>query len=302
MKIAVREGRGLFIAACLAGAGLVGCGPEAEALSDEGSAGGSGAVQQALTEGAALTTHDASCLKLQDQNTWSAYASYMTPVGAALGVDDVLLDLNRAGPVLGSLNHPPAVGYKGGFRWNDGDMSTTDWVPQGMTAGVSGSANVGHRRLALRGHHGSGKGRAHLRGGHLGHVPERGELPARAAGAPHQLRQLHHRRRARRRSRLGRQLPLYGGHRRWHPRVRPHADPCGGHQHHVRDGNREGGLGVVRLRVQVRAAAGERVRGAHGHREPVPPEVLFPGQGHARHHAGGALGRVLQQHWHRVPL
>ena len=34
------------------------------------------------------------------------------------------------------------MGYKGGFRWNDGDMSTPDWVPQGLTAGVSGTTNV----------------------------------------------------------------------------------------------------------------------------------------------------------------
>lgn len=74
MKIPFLEGRSLFVAVCMAGAGLTGCGPEAEALPEEGS----GAVQQALTEGAALTTHDASCLKLQDQNTWSSYASYMT--------------------------------------------------------------------------------------------------------------------------------------------------------------------------------------------------------------------------------
>jgi hypothetical protein len=86
--------------------------------------------------------HDASCLRLQDQNTWSTYASYMTPVGPAIGLPGVLADLNRAGPVLTGLGHPPAVGYKGGFRWNDGDMSTPDWVPQALTAGTSGSTNV----------------------------------------------------------------------------------------------------------------------------------------------------------------
>jgi hypothetical protein len=44
--------------------------------------------------------------------------------------------------VLTANTDPPAVGYKGGFRWNDGDMATTEWVPQGLTAGVSGSTNV----------------------------------------------------------------------------------------------------------------------------------------------------------------
>jgi len=131
--------RGLFIATCLAGAGLAGCGPASE---QELAFEATGTSQQALTEGAPLTTHDASCLTLQDQNTWSTYASYMTPVGSALGLSSILQDLNRAGPMLTASTHPPAVGYKGGFRWNDGDMATTDWVPQGLTAGVSGSTNV----------------------------------------------------------------------------------------------------------------------------------------------------------------
>ncbi|WP_309893761.1 hypothetical protein [Archangium sp.] len=134
-----QEARGLFIATWLAGVGLAGCGPASEpAREDEAPSPG----QRALTEGAPLTTHDASCLQLQDQNTWSTYASYMTGVGPALGLSAVLQDLNRVGPVLSGLGHPPAVGYKGGFRWNDGDMSTPDWVPQALTAGVSGSSNV----------------------------------------------------------------------------------------------------------------------------------------------------------------
>jgi hypothetical protein len=138
MKTSRHEGRTLFAVLCLAGAGLTGCGSGTEPASEDAAH----VAQQALTEGAPLTVHDASCLKLQDQNTWSTSAASMTPVGPALGLAAVLLDLNRAGPVLGALNHPPAVGYKGGFRWNDGDMATADWVPQGMTAGVSGSANV----------------------------------------------------------------------------------------------------------------------------------------------------------------
>jgi hypothetical protein len=119
---------------------LAGCGPVEEALEWEGEPLSSQA--QALTEGAPLSVHDASCLQLVDQNTWSTYASYMTGVPNPRGLSDVLLDLNRAGPTLTSLTHPPAVGYKDGFRWNDGDMSTSDWMPQGMTAGVSGSKNV----------------------------------------------------------------------------------------------------------------------------------------------------------------
>ncbi|PTL80900.1 hypothetical protein [Vitiosangium sp. GDMCC 1.1324] len=137
--IGFKQTRGLFIATCIAGAGLAGCGP---ALEPELETEATGAAQQALTEGAALTTHDASCLQLQDQNTWSTYASYMTPVGPALGLSSIVKDLNRAGPVLTSSTRPAAVGYNGGFRWNDGDMATEDWIPQALTAGVSGSTNV----------------------------------------------------------------------------------------------------------------------------------------------------------------
>jgi hypothetical protein len=128
----------LCIALWTVGAGLEGCGPD----SGLDVADAVGTRQQSLTEGAPLTTHDASCLRLQDQGTWSSSASYMAPVGPALGMPGVLGDLNRAGPILGSIDHPPAVGYKGGFRWNDGDMATTEWVPQALTAGVSGSTNV----------------------------------------------------------------------------------------------------------------------------------------------------------------
>lgn len=131
--------RSLFIATWVAGIGLAGCGSALEAdLEDEAL----GEEQQALTEGAPLTTHNASCLELQDEGTWSTYASYMAGVGPAVGLPTVLQDLNRAGPVLTAATRPPAAGYKGGFRWNDGDMATAEWVPQGLTAGVSGAANV----------------------------------------------------------------------------------------------------------------------------------------------------------------
>lgn len=135
-----RNARFLFIASWIAGVGLAGCvsGEEADLVGDDSPA----AQQQGLTEGAPLKAHDASCLQMQDQGTWSTYASHMTSVGPALGLAGILGDLNRAGPVLTASTHPQATGYKGGFRWNDGDMATTEWVPQGLTAGVSGSANV----------------------------------------------------------------------------------------------------------------------------------------------------------------
>lgn len=122
---------------CLAGAGVAGCNAEA----DDGAFEAASSVE-ALSEGAPLTTHDASCLSLQDQNTWASSVASMAGVGPALGLSPVLADLNRVGPVLGSINRPPAQGYKGGFRWNDGDMGTAEWVPQALTAGVSGSSNV----------------------------------------------------------------------------------------------------------------------------------------------------------------
>jgi hypothetical protein len=118
---------------------LAGCAPVGELPEDEAAL---AREAQALTEGAPLSVHDASCLQLVDQNTWSTSASYLAGVPHPRDLSDVLLDLNRAGPMLTALTRPPATGYKGGFRWNDGDMGTSDWVPQGMTAGVSGGKNV----------------------------------------------------------------------------------------------------------------------------------------------------------------
>ncbi len=129
---------GLFLAMGLAG--VSGCGP-GEASGSEG-AGAAHAQSQALTEGAPLTSHDAQCLRLVDANTWTTAVANLAPVGPALGLSALLGDLNRAGPVLTASTRPPATGYKGGFRWNDGDMATSEWIPQGLTAGVSGSRNI----------------------------------------------------------------------------------------------------------------------------------------------------------------
>ncbi|EPX56083.1 hypothetical protein D187_007425 [Cystobacter fuscus DSM 2262] len=125
----------LFIATCLGGCGPA---PDVEARSETALE----SQARPLTEGAPLTAHDASCLRLVDQNTWTSSVANMADVGPALGLPALLGDLNRAGPVLTASTHPPATGYKGGFRWNDGDMATTDWIPQALTAGVSGDTNV----------------------------------------------------------------------------------------------------------------------------------------------------------------
>ncbi|EYF03112.1 hypothetical protein [Chondromyces apiculatus] len=134
--------RWVAAAGCVGLAGCVGGGGEEV---EEGEARDGEVVEsdaQALTEGAPLATHDASCLQLTDQNTWSTYAGYMAQVPNARSMAQVLLDLNRVGPVLTASTRPAAVGYKGGFRWNDGDMGTEEWIPQGMTAGVAGGKNV----------------------------------------------------------------------------------------------------------------------------------------------------------------
>lgn len=88
----------------MAGAGLAGCGPAPEPASEDAAV----TRSQALSEGAPLAVHDASCLRLQDQNTWSTYASYMTPVGPAVGLPGVLKDLNRLGCPR-ACTPPPAV-------------------------------------------------------------------------------------------------------------------------------------------------------------------------------------------------
>ncbi len=134
-----RPARSTLAATWLAGAGIAACSPAADSGVDSADATADAA---AAAEGAAMTTHDASCLRLEDQNTWGSAVSFMAGVGPALGLPAVLQDLNRQGPVLGSINRPPAAGYKGGFRWNDGDMGTDEWVPQALTAGVSGDRNV----------------------------------------------------------------------------------------------------------------------------------------------------------------
>ncbi|MET0403669.1 MAG: hypothetical protein ABW123_14755, partial [Cystobacter sp.] len=81
-------------------------------------------------------------LRLVDANTWTSAVANMGAVGPALGLPALLGDLNRAGPLLTASTRPPATGFKGGFRWNDGDMATSDWIPQALTAGVSASRNL----------------------------------------------------------------------------------------------------------------------------------------------------------------
>lgn len=127
-----------LVALTLALTAPLGCGPTATSTPD----GAVASTESPLTEGAALSVYDASCLRLQDANTWSTYASNLQGVGTLRGLTGVLGDLNRSGPVLTATTHPPVAGYRGGFRWNDGDMAVTYWIPQGLAAGTSGSTNV----------------------------------------------------------------------------------------------------------------------------------------------------------------
>jgi hypothetical protein len=92
-------------------------------------------------------TASKSCLQLKDEDTWDTYENNLSGVGTPWSLPSVIASgLNRQGPILTSGSRPFApgapVGYKNGFRWNDGDMSVDYWIPQGMTAGVSGDSNV----------------------------------------------------------------------------------------------------------------------------------------------------------------
>jgi hypothetical protein len=94
-----------------------------------------------------IDTASKNCLQLRDADTWDTYENNLSGVGTPWSLSGVIASgLNRQGPTLTSGSRPFApgapVGYKNGFRWNDGDMSVDYWIPQGMTAGVSGDSNV----------------------------------------------------------------------------------------------------------------------------------------------------------------
>ena len=89
----------------------------------------------------------ASCLQLRDSNTWTTYTNNLSGVGTPWTLANLVTNgMNRQGPILTSATRPfapsTAVGYKGGFQWDSGDQAVTYWIPQGMTAGVSGGRNV----------------------------------------------------------------------------------------------------------------------------------------------------------------
>jgi hypothetical protein len=92
-------------------------------------------------------TASKNCLQLRDEDTWDTYENNLSGVGTPWSLSSVIATgLNRQGPILTASTRPFApgapVGYKNGFRWNDGDMSVDYWIPQGMTAGVAGDSNV----------------------------------------------------------------------------------------------------------------------------------------------------------------
>jgi hypothetical protein len=92
-------------------------------------------------------TASKNCLQLRDEDTWDTYENNLSGVGTPWSLSSVIASgLNRQGPTLTSGSRPFApsapVGYKNGFRWNDGDMAVDYWIPQGMTAGVAGDSNV----------------------------------------------------------------------------------------------------------------------------------------------------------------
>lgn len=96
-------------------------------------------LAQTHTENAKMTrsTTDETCLQLKDDNVWSAYATWMTGVAPVASLDTVIASMTTVAPQLTSTTHPPVVGYGNGVKWESADMSTTAWVPQGLTNGVS---------------------------------------------------------------------------------------------------------------------------------------------------------------------
>jgi len=82
---------------------------------------------------------DQACLQLKDANTWTTYASDVSGVGSAHNLAYMLTTLNNSSVELTSSNHPPVIGYGGGIRWDDADMGSNAWIPQGMTHGQSGT-------------------------------------------------------------------------------------------------------------------------------------------------------------------
>lgn len=130
------------IAASIAIAGCT-VGPDDE-LPDAGfdeDTGGGEVVTIERTAGAPLSPVNASCLRLTDTGTWSSYPQQMAGVGVRTTLAGVLTDLNRSGQPLGALR-PSAPGLVGGFAWQSDDNNSTNWIPQGLTAGTSGSRNV----------------------------------------------------------------------------------------------------------------------------------------------------------------
>lgn len=96
----------------------------------------------AHTRGAKMTidTADQACVQLKDQNKWTSSLADLDGVGTNYTLSSFVSNhLIYDGTELTSSNHPPAAGYGNGFKWNSGDETTQNWVPQGLTIGSANS-------------------------------------------------------------------------------------------------------------------------------------------------------------------
>ncbi|MES2391712.1 MAG: hypothetical protein V4555_08730, partial [Acidobacteriota bacterium] len=89
----------------------------------------------------ALDTTDQACMQLKDNNVWASKVTYMAGVGTVTSLATALTNLDDTPVKLTSSTHPPVVGYIDGLAWDSGDMSSTAWIPQGLTHGTSGSTS-----------------------------------------------------------------------------------------------------------------------------------------------------------------
>lgn len=105
-----------------------------------------------------LLAMDPCAFPLGDDDTWASNAALVDELALALpevGVDDVLLHLNRTGSAVtaadltsGSATVP---GFSWGFAWSSGDEGVAYWIPQGLTGSPDAdpSGLVSGRRLVI---------------------------------------------------------------------------------------------------------------------------------------------------------
>jgi len=88
---------------------------------------------------------------MRDTETWAARSALVEQLASVLpvrSVPDVLGDLNRQGTAVASV--PGLANVHRAFRWEQGDMDVTYWVPQGITgSGDSVGGPIGGKDVIL---------------------------------------------------------------------------------------------------------------------------------------------------------